>query len=170
MSALAFALLGTGMAIGGVVGGVTASRLSRRLGPGTCLAITLAALTVFPILNAFSRHWTMTTVLLGLSSMVGVLWNVITVSFRQAIIPPRLLGRINSAYRFFAWGMMPIGAALGGIIVAVVDTFASRSIALRSTFLVEGVICGGLFVAGRHYLSNERIEASRALPVPVSTG
>ena len=131
-STLTFALLGIGMALGGIVGGTTASYLSRRLGSGTCLAITLAGCTVFPIMNTFSHHWVVSAVLLGLMSMVGVLWNVITVSFRQAIIPPRLLGRINSAYRFFAWGMMPIGAALGGVLVVVVDQFASREVALRS--------------------------------------
>jgi MFS family permease len=169
-SSLTFALLGTGIAVGGVIGGVTASYLSKRLGAGTCLSITLGGLTILPILNAFSVHWIITAVLLGVSSMVGVLWNVITVSFRQSIIPPRLLGRINSAYRFFAWGMMPIGAAIGGGLVAVLDTFTSRSIALRSTFVAEGLICGVLFVAGRHYLSTERIERAREQVAAVSTG
>jgi hypothetical protein len=103
--------------------------------------------------------------------MIGVLWNVITVSFRQSIIPPRLLGRINSAYRFFAWGMMPIGAGIGGALVATVDLFGSRSVALRATFLAEGLICGVLFVAGRHFLSTDRIERARSVAkVEVSTG
>lgn len=170
-SSLEFALLGSGTAVGGVIGGVAASRLSTRLGPGTCLAITLGGFTVFPILNAFSVHWALTALLLGILSMLGVLWNVITVSFRQAIIPPRLLGRINSAYRFFAWGMMPLGAGLGGLVVATVDAFASRSIALRATFVAEGLIGGVLFVAGRHFLSTERIERARSVAkVEVSTG
>jgi MFS family permease len=168
---LEFALLGSGAAIGGVIGGITASHLSRRLGPGACLAITLGAGTVFPLLNALSVHWLMTALLLGLTSMTGVLWNVITVSFRQSIIPPRLLGRINSAYRFFAWGMMPIGAGIGGALVAAVDAVASRSIALRATFVAEGLIGGVLFVAGRHFLSTDRIERARSVAkVEVSTG
>ncbi len=33
--------------------------------------------------------------------------------------PPHLLGRVNSVYRFFAWGMIPIGAFLGGATVTV---------------------------------------------------
>ena len=32
-----------------------------------------------------------------------------------------LLGRVNSVYRFLAWGSIPIGAAIGGVIVAVLD-------------------------------------------------
>lgn len=168
-SSLTFALLGIGIAVGGIIGGALASPLSRRLGAGTCLAVVLAACTVFPILNAFSRSWVFSTVVLGVYAMVGVQWNVITVSFRQAIIPPRLLGRTNSAYRFFAWGMMPIGAALGGLLVATVDRFASREVALRSAYVVEGLIGAGLFVAGLRFLSNERIERARRTATPVST-
>ena len=52
--------------------------------------------------------------------LTAVLWNVITVSLRQTIIPDHLLGRVNSVYRFFGWGMIPIGAAVGGLVVAIV--------------------------------------------------
>ena len=74
---------------------------------------------------------------------------MITVSLRQTIIPPHLLGRVNSVYRFFAWGMMPIGAAIGGVTVAIVSTFADREWALRATWLLDAAIHVGLFVFGR---------------------
>jgi hypothetical protein len=38
------------------------------------------------------------------------------VSLRQRIAPDHLLGRVNAGYRLFAWGTMPIGALLGGLI------------------------------------------------------
>ena len=41
-------------------------------------------------------------------------WNVITVSFRQRVVPEQLLGRVNAGYRLVAWGTIPLGAALGG--------------------------------------------------------
>jgi len=93
---------------------------------------------------------------------VGILWNVITVSLRQTIIPPSMLGRVNSVYRFFAWGMMPIGAAIGGLTVVVVSTFADREWALRSTWLVSAAIHIGLFLFGRSKLTTAKIEAARA--------
>ncbi|WP_339690826.1 hypothetical protein [Celeribacter baekdonensis] len=37
-------------------------------------------------------------------------------SHRQRAIPDVLLGRVNSLYRLFAWGMMPIGLVLSGLI------------------------------------------------------
>jgi hypothetical protein len=74
----------------------------------------------------------------ALSTVVVALWNVITVSFRQRVIPDELLGPVNSVYRFFGWGMMPIGAALGGLIVVVTDAVASRELALRMPWFVFG--------------------------------
>ena len=68
----------------------------------------------------------------------GILWNVITVSLRQAVIPDRLLGRVNSVYRFFGWGMMPIGSLIGGALVAVLDGPLSREWALRMPWIVAG--------------------------------
>jgi hypothetical protein len=52
------------------------------------------------------------------ASSLVVSWNIITVSLRQRIVPGHLLGRVNASYRLFAWGTMPIGAALGGLIAS----------------------------------------------------
>jgi formate-dependent nitrite reductase membrane component NrfD len=75
--------------------------------------------------------WPTVWLLLAAFMFFGTLWNVITVSFRQSVIPDHLLGRVNSVYRFFGWAMMPIGAALGGLIVVTADQFVSRDVALR---------------------------------------
>ena len=85
--------------------------MSKRLGSGTCLAMTLgssaatstARRPVVVVAGGDGGLWT-------IGATLGATWNVITVSLRQSIIPPHLLGRVNSVYRFFAWGMMPIGA------------------------------------------------------------
>jgi predicted MFS family arabinose efflux permease len=50
------------------------------------------------------------------TTALSIGWNVITVSLRQRIVPDQLLGRVNAGYRLVAWGTMPIGAALGGLI------------------------------------------------------
>ncbi|WP_155947069.1 hypothetical protein [Pseudorhodobacter ferrugineus] len=42
-----------------------------------------------------------------------------TISFRQRIIPDTILGRVNSIYRFFGWGAMPIEALAGGALVSL---------------------------------------------------
>jgi uncharacterized membrane protein len=72
-----------------------------------------------------------------------------------------LLGRVNSVYRFFAWGMIPIGAALGGLTVAIASNFLSRNWALRSVNFVNAAIYLVLFIVGRSKLTTAKIEAAR---------
>jgi hypothetical protein len=42
--------------------------------------------------------------------------NVAQVSYRQAVTPPRLRGRMNASMRFLMWGAMPFGGLLGGFL------------------------------------------------------
>ena len=107
--------------------------------------------------NAFVV-WTM----FFLGSFVAVLWNVITVSLRQQIIPDELLGRVNSVYRFFAWGMIPIGTLMGGGIVAVTELFATREWALRMPFFFAGLVFLLLWVFAMPRLTTAKIESARA--------
>ncbi len=161
-SPLVFSILGFGGALGGIVAGQFASAASKRFGSGTCLTITLLGGVVLATLIGSIAIWPVVLVLFAVMMMLGMLWNVITVSLRQTIIPAHLLGRVNSVYRFFAWGMMPVGAALGGVTVVVVDSFASRGTALRATWFVSAGIHVVLFVLGRRYLTTAKIEAARA--------
>ncbi len=64
-----------------------------------------------------------------------VVYNIIQVSYRQAICPPRLQGRMNSVMRFIVWGTIPIGALIGGAL--------GTWVGLRETIVV-GAIGGGL--------------------------
>ena len=91
-----------------------------------------------------------------------MLWNVITVSLRQTIIPDHLLGRVNSVYRFFAWGMMPIGSLIGGAVVAGVDAGGSREVALRAPFFVAAAMNLLLAAYAIPKLTTAKIKAARA--------
>jgi MFS family permease len=157
-----FSILTFGGAIGGLIGGNIASVVSKRFGSGTCLAMVLATSAFTAAAIGLAASWPVVMVMFTITSLVGILWNVITVSLRQTIIPPHLLGRVNSVYRFFAWGMMPVGAALGGATVAIVSTFADRDWALRATWLLDAAIHVGLFLFGRAKLTTAKIEAARA--------
>ncbi len=164
-SATEFALLETGGAIGGVVGGWVASGVARRIGTGPSLWLTLLGGAVTNAVIGFTSWWGITWLMFALFMMLAVLWNVITVSLRQTIIPDHLLGRVNSVYRFFAWGMMPIGALLGGLIVAVTDRYGSRELALRLPWFVGA---GGnliIFVFAAPRLTTAKIETARAAAI-----
>ena len=50
------------------------------------------------------------------------------------MIPDRLLGRVNSLYRLLAWGMMPLGLLLSGLVVRAAETVWARPVALTAPF------------------------------------
>jgi MFS family permease len=162
LSAASFGALLTAGALGGVIGSVAASRVSRRIGPGASLYASLlgggVALAVTGLTSAAAVVWVAFVVF----SFLAVLWNVITVSLRQSIIPDRLLGRVNSVYRFLAWGMMPVGALLGGVVVTVSEPLGGRELALRMPFLLAAAAYFALFVVALPRLSTRRIEEARA--------
>jgi len=64
-------------------------------------------------------------------SLSGVVYNVGQVSYRQAICPPDLLGRMNASVRFIVWGTMPLGGLAGGILGTVIG--------VRATVFVAGL-------------------------------
>jgi MFS family permease len=164
LEAASFGVLLSAGAVGGVVGSVIASRVSQRIGPGsslfTAIALSSVTLAVTGLTSSAVLVWSMFVV----QSFAGVLWNVITVSLRQTIIPDRLLGRVNSVYRFFAWGMMPIGSLLGGAVVAVVEGMVDRPTALRSPFWMAAAIYGLLFVYVLPRLNTARIREATEGP------
>ena len=111
-----FGVLLTSGAVGSILGSIYASRLVRRFGRARLLvlAIMLSALSLG--VPALTANPFVVGGAFAVGGSAGVVWNVITVSFRQGIIPDRLLGRVNSVYRLLAWGTMPLGALLGGLL------------------------------------------------------
>ena len=131
LGSVGFGLLLTGSAVGGVVGGVVAPRLSRRLGPVGVMTggVILEGVVAFAI--GLTRNPWVAGGLLTLSGLVVVSFNVIMGSLRQQLIPDRLLGRVISAFRLFSYGSVPLGALIGGVV-------ASR-FGLPAPFFVAGV-------------------------------
>ena len=48
--------------------------------------------------------------------LAGGTWNVLSATRRQRRTPHAMIGRVSSAFRVVAWGVIPIGAALGGLV------------------------------------------------------
>lgn len=163
VSAFVFAVLGAAGAIGGVLGSVLSPSISKALGSGTSLYTTFVASIITSLIIGLTSNWIVVFINFGIFSFTAVLWNVITVSLRQMIIPDNLLGRVNSVYRFFAWGMMPIGLAAGGLIVAGVEAAGgSRELALRMPWFVAAAVFMLLFAYAAPKLTTAKIEAARA--------
>jgi MFS family permease len=156
-----FALLNMGVVAGAVIGGYTASALSKKLGSGPSLWLTLFATALTPIPVGLTSSWGVVFVMFAVMVFVGTVWNVITVSLRQTIIPDHLLGRVNSVYRFFGWGSMSIGIALGGLIVALVEPEWGREAALRAPWFVAAALGFALMVYALPRLTSEKLDRAR---------
>jgi MFS family permease len=149
----AFGLLLTTGAIGAVIGSAAAHRVEQQLGRTATLAVSMVVFSTWMFAPALTTNpWIVGAT--GILAGTSVVWNVITVSLRQRIAPDGMLGRVNAGYRLLAWGVMPIGAGLGGILAG--------SIGLRETFVVAGAVnllCVPLLLSG---VSNRAIEAAEA--------
>ena len=75
----------------------------------------------------------MVAALLAVQGFSVTMWNVVTVSLRQRIVPGHLLGRVNSVYRMLGWGPMPLGALAGG--------FVAHAAGLRAPYVAAGLLC-----------------------------
>jgi MFS family permease len=89
-------------------------------------------------------------------------WNVVTVSLRQQIVPARLLGRVNSVYRMVGWGLMPLGALVGGLV--------AHQAGLRAPYLAAGILCGASLLAAVPLLLAARPEGQPGLRNGSRTG
>ena len=157
-----FAVLGTAAAVGGILGGLLGPKVSEKIGSGRSLALALFAMPLCTLLIGFTSQWQVVWLLVAVSTFTGVLWNVVTVSLRQSLIPSNLLGRVNSVYRFFAWGTIPIGTLLGGGLVALLEGPFGREMAFRSVYLVGAALGFVLFLYAIRVLTTKAIDEARA--------
>ena len=162
LNASQFGLLMTAGAAGGVLGSMVASKVSERLGSGTSLFVSIVVMALQLVVTGLTSSAVVVWVAFFLGTMWAVVWNVITVSLRQQIIPDELLGRVNSVYRFFAWGMMPVGALLGGAIVAVSEAFTSRETALRMPYFFAAAVLVAIFFVALPRLNTSKLEGARS--------
>ena len=157
-----FAILGTAGAIGGIAGGLLGPKVSEKLGSGRSLALALFVMPLSMVLIGFASQWYIVWVLVVIETFTAVLWNVVTVSLRQSLIPSNLLGRVNSVYRFLAWGTIPVGALIGGALVSALEGPIGREMAFRSVYFIAGGLGFLLFFYAIRVLTTEAIDRARA--------
>lgn len=124
--------------IGAVVGALSADRIRRRFGLGPSI-VAFAALSAPGLLlialaprEAPIPFLVVAGLLIGVSTVV---YNISQVSFRQAITPAAMQGRMNASMRFMVWGPIPVGQILGGSIATLVSLEAALWVGGVGSFL-----------------------------------
>ena len=114
------AQVGILFAAGGVgvfVCSLAAGPLRKRWSFGNVALGSLMLSGVLLVLLAYAPSYWIAVACWGLSSGLGVLFNINTGSLRQAIVPGQMLGRIITIAMVLAWSANPIGAIAGGIAI-----------------------------------------------------
>lgn len=148
LNAWQYGMLITAEAAGGVMGGLVCPRVVARIGRRASLLLALPLIAAgWGVVGLTSNVWIAGLALFA-GMFAGLLWNVVTVSYRQRLIPDELLGRVNSLYRFFGWGMIPFGALAGGWIVSLAEPDMGRELGLRLPFLIAAAGIGVIWIYG----------------------
>lgn len=143
LAAKAYGLILAAGAIGGIAGGLAGERIVRTLGPArTAQWMLFASAPAFAGIALAPGPWALAGVLM-VFEFSGLVWNTVSVSTRQRMIPDALLGRVNSIYRLMAWGMMPLGLVLSGLVMRGLDGPLPRALALQAPFWLA---CAGVLV------------------------
>ncbi|MDP9475515.1 MAG: MFS transporter [Actinomycetota bacterium] len=116
LGGIGYGVLMSAFAAGGVAGGFLAERVSGFLGIGrTISVIFLLEAAAFATL-ALTTNPFLAGVMIALDALAGTVWNVVTISLRQELIPERLLGRVFSSFRLVGFGGMALGALASGLL------------------------------------------------------
>lgn len=137
---LSVALIGLATTLGsagGLISALLADRISKRIGVGRTIVLTVPwsgpLVAALAFCQAGDDLWN--TLVIGggffAAAASGTLYNINQVSLRQALTPPEMSGRMNATMRWFVWGTMPIGSLIGGIL--------GTGLGLRETLLIGGI-------------------------------
>ena len=116
-STFAIGLIGGIAAIGGIIGSIMGAGIQRRFSFGQVIIGVLIIQAIFWPLLIFAPNIYVIGVISGVIFMVGPIYNVVQFSYRSALIPDRLQGRVNSAFRLLAFGFQPLGGFMTGLLL-----------------------------------------------------
>lgn len=125
-----FGVLMAGAGSGAVLGGILTTALSKKFGRGGVLAVAIFISSITVLFQGLAPNVWVFGAIGFVSSFTITNWNILLMSCYQVLIPVELYGRIHGARRTFVWGVMPVGAFIGGVIART---------GLRVPLLVGGI-------------------------------
>lgn len=115
--------MGVSIGVGGassLIGALLAERAVRRLGLGRAMVsaiwFDLLFLLIIPLAGSFPPFGLALLILAQTGDIFGTIYAINAISLRQAISPPRFLGRVNASMELVIAGVGPLGALLGGVL------------------------------------------------------
>jgi MFS family permease len=141
-----FGVLLAVMSVGSIAGGFLGDKVGARFGTAPAMLIPYATFATASLAMGLFRNIPVAVAASMATAVAGTIWNVVTVSLRQKIIPQDLFGRVNSAYRFLGTGFIAVGSLIGG--------FIANSHGYAAPFLVGGIIMAVTLAIGAPPVTN----------------
>jgi MFS family permease len=138
-------------AAGSIAASIATERVLGVLGRARTFTVSVVGMALWVLMPALTTNVWVVAVGMFFGGFAIMLWNIPSVSFRQTITPDHLLGRLNSVYRLLAWGTMPLGALLGGLL--------AEAFGVRAVFVIMGIASLTLLIPNRA-ITDARLEAA----------
>lgn len=108
-----------------------------------CAVASSVFVLLVPLAGAVSEP-VASLVLLGVSE-IGfgfsvLVYNILQLTMRQRVCPPRLLGRMNASIRFAVWGVMPLAALASGYLGEHLGLVPTMLIGAAGSFLATAPV------------------------------
>ncbi len=157
-----FGLMLAAAGVGAVVGAMASPGLTRRLGRTNAMGAAQIASSLSLLAMAAWQQPVAGTAAFAVSAATVSMFNVQIMSVRQAIIPERLFGRVQGAYRTVIWGGIPLGTVAGGLLGAWLG--------IAAVFVISGAIGVLLGVVTWVVLHGHRVQISASFADPSEVG
>ena len=127
--------------IGAILGAVIATAIQKRFSFGQSIIGTSWIFALVMPFYIIAPNPIVLGVLTAITFIAGPVYNVVQFSYRSALIPDELQGRVNSVFRLIAFGGQPLGLALTGLLIQylgvvqtiLIDTIIMILLALAAT-------------------------------------
>lgn len=158
VSTIGIGLVFLAIALLGATGALTANHLAKAVGAGRVLLWGPVVAAVGLVCMALAGHVTTPLLLIYLGAgLCG--WGIMTsqalaAGLRQAFAPEEIRGRVLGTMRFVEWGIMPVGALLGG--------FAGQLLGVAPAVAFSGA----LVATGSVWVLTTGLARLRSVPIP----
>ncbi len=120
--------------IGAIAGSMIGPAIQKRFSFGQVIVTTVWIFALTTLLYTIAPDVIIIGVITAVAFVASPVYNVVQFSYRLAIIPDELQGRVNSVFRLIAFGGQPLGYAVTGLLIQ--DTGVIQTILVFSAGMI----------------------------------